>query len=437
MDTDTHDAGACKADADGAAPAMTGPTFAELSHAFARIGVLSFGGAAGQIALMHRIVVVEKGWLDERRFLHALNYCMLLPGPEAQQLATYVGWLTHGARGGLAAGLLFVAPGALLMLGLSCLYVLGAGLALVEGVFWGVQSAVLAIIAQALVTIGGRGLRTAPLIALAALAFAAMLLGASFPLVVLGAGVAGAMLPAVAVAAPGGPAEPPPPALSPAIRRDALIAAFGCLAAWWAPIALSAALLGADHAITGIGLFFSKLALLSFGGAYAVLAWLTQAAVAMGWATPAEMIAGLGLAETTPGPTILVNQFIAFLAALRDPGGLHPWVAATLGAAMATWATFAPSFLWILAGAPFVEALRRQRRLAGALAGVTAAVVGVIAVVALWFAQGALLPGGRPDWAAMALATLAGALVLRLRWRALAVVGLLAGLGATGRLAGL
>ncbi len=423
------------------------PDFAELLATFGRIGVLSFGGAAGQIALMHRIVVEEKGWLDERRFLHALNYCMLLPGPEAQQLATYIGWLTHGVRGGIAAGVLFVLPGAALMLALSLLYVLGAGLALVEGVFFGVKAAVLALVAQALLKIAARGLKSPPLYALAAAAFAAiLLLDAPFPLIVLGAGAVGA---ALGLAAGPGDAAPPPP-VSPAARRGALRAAGWCVVAWWAPIALAAAMLGAGHVVVEIGLFFSRLAVLTFGGAYAVLAWLAQEAVASGWVTGPQMIDGLGLAETTPGPTILVNQFVAFLAALRAPGTLDPWLAATAGAAMATWATFAPSFLWIFAGAPFVEGLRRSRPLAGALAGVTAAVVGVIGYIALWFglnvlfAQVAEVRMGPLRWwsvaldsldlAAATLAALAFALVFGLRWGVMPTVGALAALGVASRL---
>ena len=434
-------------DRTGLASQPCAPSFSELARTFARIGVLSFGGAAGQIAMMHRIVVEEKGWLDERRYLHALNYCMLLPGPEAQQLATYIGWATHGVRGGVTAGVLFVLPGAALMLGLSLLYVAGAGTVLVEGVFLGVKAAVVALVAQALLRIAGRGLRAPALRALAAAAFAAiLLLDAPFPLIVLGAAVAGAAL------GLGGPpaGDGAVAGVGAAARRGAFIAALWCLAAWWAPIAVAALLLGGGHVVVEIGLFFSKLAVLAFGGAYAVLAWLAQAAVANGWVTGPEMIDGLGLAETTPGPTILVNQFVAFLAALRAPGALDPWLSATLGAAMATWATFAPSFLWIFAGAPFVEALRRSRRLAGALAGVTAAVVGVIGFVALWFAMNVLfaevvqvsagpfrwwsVAPGSLDPAAAALVAAAMLLVFRLRRGVTATVAMVAATGVTMRL---
>jgi chromate transporter len=435
-------------------PSVAGkPGFGELVAAFLRIGLLSFGGAAGQIAMMHRIVVDEKRWLDETRYLHALNYCMLLPGPEAQQLATYIGWLTHGVRGGLAAGILFVLPGALLMLGLSLLYVLGAGVSLIEGAFFGVSAAVLAIVAQAVLKIAGRGLKSPLLKAMAVVAFLAiLLLDLPFPVIVIGAGLAGAALAVLApsaLALSAAAAEPPAPH-APGRARGALIAAAWCLAAWWAPIALAALTLGAGHVLVDIGLFFSKLAVLTFGGAYAVLAWVTQEAVQLGWVTPAEMVSGLGLAETTPGPTILVNQWVAFLGAMRGADG-SLWLAA-LGAAMATWATFAPSFLFIFAGAPFVEDLRRDRRLSGALTGVTAAVVGVIAFVALWFALNTLfgesgylrfgllrLPTvelSTLDPVALALTALGFLMAFRLKLGVAASVGVLAALGAAIRLGG-
>jgi len=421
------------------------PRFRDLARTFAQIGVMSFGGAAGQIALMHRVVVEEKRWLDEARFVHALNYCMMLPGPEAHQLATYIGWLTHGVRGGLAAGLLFVAPGAAVMLALSWLYVLGAGLAWLDGAFLGVKAAVAAIVAQAVIRIARRGLRDRRMLWLAAAAFAAItLLAAPFPLIVVAAGLIGAVL---ARGGAGAPRAPAPPLQA----RRALRAALWCLAAWGAPVALAALTLGPGHVLVEIGLFFSQLAVLTFGGAYAVLGWLAQAGVARGWVTAAEMIDGLGLADTTPGPTILVNQFIAFLAASRDAGGMAPMLAATLGALMATWTTFAPSFLWIFAGAPYAEGLRRDARLAGALGGVTAAVVGVIAYVALWFGLHVLFAEvGAAQWgplrlftvapasldgAAAALTALALALTFGLGWGVMRVVGVLAGLGAALALA--
>lgn len=425
-------------DATAAAPAEDAPqgaqpSFSELVEAFARIGVLSFGGAAGQIALMHRVVVEEKRWLDEPRYLHALNYCMLLPGPEAQQLATYIGWLLHGVRGGLAAGLLFILPGAAVMLGLALLYAFGTGMALVDGVFYGVKAAVLAIIAQALWGLSKRALTAPLLIGLAAAAFAAMaLLGLPFPVVILGAAAVGA-----AMAAPDVVEAGPAPQTGAATGESLRMAAI-CLAAWWAPIAL-AALAGATL-LTDLGLFFSKLAILTFGGAYAVLAWLAQEGVAAGWASTGQMVDGLALAETTPGPTILVNQFVGYLAG-HGAGGPVLGVA---GAAMALWATFAPSFLWIFAGAPHVEALRRAPRLAGALKGVTAAVVGVIAYVAVWFGSAVLLRPARPvdawpspDLAALALTALAAMLLFGLKLGVLRTVGAMAAAGVALRIAGL
>ncbi len=386
------------------------PTLRELTATFAHIGLLSFGGAAGQIALMHRIVVEEKRWLDEARYLHALNYCMLLPGPEAQQLATYIGWLTHGVRGGLVAGILFVLPGALIMLALSLLYALGAGLAPIAGIFLGIKAAVLAIVAHAVLKLARRGLRTAALRGLALAGFAALfLLDVPFPLIVLAAGGVGLILAyrlpwLMGVGLGTGQTAPTEPTLRPLAKstgRGAAVAAFWCLIAWIAPIAVAALLLGPQHILVDLGLFFAKLAVVTFGGAYAVLAYLAQAGVELGWVSTAEMIDGLGLAETTPGPTILVNQFVAFLAAWRAEGGSSlglTILGGVLGAAMATWATFAPSFLWIFAGAPFVERLGQRPMIAGALAGITAAVVGVIAYVALWFGVHVLFGSVAEHW---------------------------------------
>jgi chromate transporter len=434
---------------------LASPSFTDLVATFAKIGFLSFGGAAGQIAMMHAIVVDEKKWLDERRFQHALAYCMLLPGPEAQQLATYIGWLTHGVRGGLAAGVLFVLPGALLMLALSFLYMLGTGLSLVDGLFFGVKAAVVAIVVHALLKIAARGLRTRPLYALAATAFLAMLtLDVAFPWIVLGAMAIGALLAYVAPAwlGFGGPETQRPAGVPPGATRGAFAAALCCLVAWWAPVALAALALGGDHFLVAVGLYFSKLAVVTFGGAYAVLAYLAQSAVEMGWVTTGQMIDGLGLAETTPGPTILVNQFVAFVGGWDKASGLPPWLGASLAAAMATWVTFAPSFLWIFGGAPFVDAIRRDRRLAGALAGVTAAVVGVIAFVTLWFGLHVLfreVGEGRAgplryfwvspaslDVAAAALCLVAFALLFGLHRGIVATVAICAALGVTLRFAG-
>ena len=369
------------------------PSFGEAFKVWFKIGCVNFGGPAGQIAMMHRILVDEKKWIDEPRYLHALNYCMLLPGPEAQQLATYVGWLMHGWRGGLAAGLLFVLPGALFMLGLSFLYVLARGVTVVEGALFGIKAAVLVIVLEAVIRIGKRGLKTSLLAGLAAAAFIGIfVLALPFPLIVIGAALIGFL---VARDAPGrlglkpvgGVAAAPRPGRWWQAGRVTAI----WLIIWWAPVALAALALGSGHILVALGVFFSKLAVVSFGGAYALLAYMAQQVVeAQGWLKPGEMVDALGLAETTPGPLILVTQFVSFLAAWRVPAPFDPLVAATLGAAMATWTVFAPSFLWIFAFAPFIEDLRSNQRLAGALAAITAAVVGVILNLAAWFALNVL-----------------------------------------------
>jgi chromate transporter len=370
-------------------PPATEVTLGEAARLWAKIGFLSFGGAAAQIAMLHRLVVDERRWLDEQRFLHALNFCMLLPGPEAQQLATYVGWLLHGTRGGLLAGLLFVLPGALVMLGLSLVYAYAGHVPFVAALFLGLKAAVLAIVVDAVVRIGRRALKTRLAVLLATLAcLGTLLLGLPFPAIVLGAGVLGALVVRRWQGAFGAPppagvqhADAPGPPWAETVRT-----VLTWLAVWFAPVAIAAIVLGTGHVLVDVGLFFARLAALSFGGAYALLAWLAQAAVeTKGWLTPVEMVDGLGLAETTPGPTILVTQFVGFVAGFRAPGPLHPAVSAVLAAAMTTWVTFAPSFLWIFAGAPYIELLRRNRALGGALAAISAAVVGVIAYVAVWF----------------------------------------------------
>lgn len=364
------------------------PTFSEAFRTWFKIGCLSFGGPAGQIALMHRIVVDEKKWVDEPRFLHALNFCMLLPGPEAQQLATYVGWLLHGVRGGLAAGILFVLPGAALMLGLSLLYALGRGVPLIDGALFGIKAGVLVIVVEALIRIGKRALKTPLLVGIAAAAFVGIFfLDLSFPLIVIGAALAGYL---AARAAPAQLAlsgtDTHVAAPHPGRWRQAGIAMIVGAIVWWAPVALAAALLTPTHVLVDIGTFFSKLAVVSFGGAYALLAYMAQQAVeTYGWMTAAEMVDGLGLAETTPGPLILVTQFVGFLAAFRDAAPFTPVTAGILGAIMTTWVVFVPSMLLIFAFAPFVEQLRANKRLSGALAAITAAVVGVILNLTVWF----------------------------------------------------
>ena len=358
---------------------------------WARIGLLSFGGPAGQIALMHRELVDRRGWIDEARFLHALNFCMLLPGPEAMQLATYVGWLRGGWRGGILAGGLFVLPGILAIMALSWVYVLAGGVGWIAGVFFGLKAAVIALVAEALVRIGRRALKGPQAWATAGAAFLALFFfGVPFPLVVLTAAAIGFLTArgeAVAVgAAPRG-----------ATLRVALVWA----ALWLGPVALLLLALGPGHVLAQVAVYFSQMAVLTFGGAYAVLAWVAQAAVEQfHWLSAPQMLDGLAMAETTPGPLIMVTQFVGFMAGWQA-GGL--WLA-TLAGVVTTWVTFAPCFLWIFAGAPYAERLRGNPALTGALASVTAAVVGVIANLALWFGIHALFRdtvAGWPDWSSL------------------------------------
>ena len=373
-------------------PETTGdfPTFRDALRVWTRIGLLSFGGPAAQIALMHREVVEERRWISDARFLHALNFCMLLPGPEAQQLATYLGWLMHGVKGGLAAGLLFIAPGVGVMMALALIYALFGAVPVVAALFFGLKCAVLVLVIQALGKVAGRALKGAVPWLVAAAAFLALAAFAvPFPVVVLAAALLGFALPQAFAAAGHKPAAASPPALLDAVlaadpERPARMAASAkraglvALVLWAWPVALLT-----DAGTFGdIAWFFSKMAVVTFGGAYAVLAYVAQEAVEhYRWLTAAEMLAGLGLAETTPGPLILVLQFVGFLAGFRDWGVAGGFA----GGMLAVWVTFAPCFAWIFLGAPYVERLHDAPRLKGALAGVTAAVVGVIANLALWF----------------------------------------------------
>ena len=382
-----------------------GVSFGAAFRVWARVAMLSFGGPAGQIAVMHRIIVEEQRWIGEQRFLHALSYCTLLPGPEAQQLATYIGWLMHRTRGGLLAGGLFVLPGVLSIMVLSWVYVLFGTLPAIEGVFFGLKAAVLAIVVQALQRVARRALANPARYLVAAAAFVALFLfDLPFPLVIVAAAAIGIAAPAffagaVAHGAAGGVAGdgllgPDIPAHARPGRANTLWVSLACLLAWLVPLGLVVACAGPGTAYADIALFFSKMAVVTFGGAYAVLAYVAQSAVEQfHWLRPGEMIDGLAMAETTPGPLIMVLQFVGFLAAYRAPGVLPPLLAATLGGLLTTWVTFAPCFLWIFAGAPWIEALRGNRRLSAALNGITAAVVGVIANLALWFAAHALFAG--------------------------------------------
>src|SRR5215470_5109425 len=365
------------------------PSFGEAFMVWLKIGCINFGGPAGQIALMHRVVVDERKWVDESRFLHALNFCMLLPGPEAQKLATYLGWLLHGVRGGLSAGILFILPGAFVMVGLSLLYALGRGVSVVDGALFGIKAAVLVIVVEALIRIGKRALKTTLLVSLSLLAFVGIFFFAlPFPLIVAVAALIGYTVARTAPERLGLAAKVETSAYSTQGRwRQFFLAAVIGLVAWWAPVALAAIVLGPGHVLVSIGAFFSKLAVVSFGGAYALLAYMAQQAVETHhWMTAPEMVDGLGLAETTPGPLILVTQFVGFLAGFRDAAPFSPVTAGIIAAAMTTWVTFTPSMLWVFVGAPFVEQLRANKRLSGALAAITAAVVGVILNLTVWFA---------------------------------------------------
>jgi chromate transporter len=377
----------------GAIEPSSKPTFREALAVWGKIGVLSFGGPAGQIALMHRVLVDERRWISEDRFLHALNFCMLLPGPEAMQLATYVGWRLHGTLGGLAAGLLFVLPGAIVVLGLSILYAYFGRVPIVEAAFVGIKAAVLVIVIEALFRVARRALRRPYDVAIAAAAFIAIFFfAAPFPLIIAAAALAGfALRPVPTVEQPALPAAPVP--LSRTLQTAAL-----WLGIWIVPLLLVSALFGRAHVMTDIALFFSKLAVVTFGGAYAVLAYMAQQAVeTYGWLSAGEMLDGLGLAETTPGPLILVTEFVGFLAGFRK-GGEPALAFGLIGAAVTLWATFAPCFLWIFTGAPYVERLSANPRLAAALAGVTAAVVGVILNLSLWFAMHVLFSNVAAVW---------------------------------------
>lgn len=381
-----------------------GVSLGEALRVWLRVAMLSFGGPAGQIAVMHRILVEEKRWISESRFLHALNYCMLLPGPEAQQLATYVGWLMHRTRGGLLAGGLFILPGVIAIMALSYIYAAFGHVSLVTSLFFGLKAAVLAIVLEAVFRVGKRALKNNALIALAAAAFVAIFFfRVPFPLIVFGAALIGFIGDRAGLAvfrtAPHGRAgketglvddllgDQVPDHARPTIMRSLRVSVVWLLL-WLGPVALLVAFLGTGNVFSQIAVFFSKMAVVTFGGAYAVLAYVAQQAVEnYHWLKPGEMLDGLGMAETTPGPLIMVLQFVGFMAAYRDPGALSPMVAATLGGLLATWVTFTPSFFWIFLGAPFMEKLRGNQALSAALSAITAAVVGVILNLAIWFAM--------------------------------------------------
>jgi chromate transporter len=435
-------------------PSFPSPSFKEATRLWFKVGCLGFGGPAGQIALMHRLVVDEKKWVSDAQFLHALNFCMLLPGPEAQQLATYLGWLLHGLRGGLVAGILFVLPGLCVILALSAAYAAFGHLPWLTGIFFGLKCAVIALVAEALWRVAKRALKRRSDWVVAALAFLALYaLHIPFPLVILAAAAFGFFA----------AWYKPPQRKSGDDTADRIITRQGSnpwatlligLGLWLGPIALCAWLLGGSHLFTQMGWFFAKMAVVTFGGAYAVLTYVSQQAVEhYAWLSAGNMIDGLALAETTPGPLILVLSFVGYYAAHEQPGVLPALLAGLVGSAFVTWVTFAPSFLWIFLGAPYIERLRQNRLLSAMLATVTAAVVGVIANLALWFALHVLF--GRlaslswhwieilwPDWssahwAAVALSLAAGVALLRLRLGLIKVLLAAAALGCLAQVSGL
>jgi len=409
-------------------------SFKEAFYVWLRVAALSFGGPAGQIAVMHRILVEEKGWISEKQFLHALNYCMLLPGPEAQQLATYIGWLLHKVRGGLVAGTLFILPGFVSILALSILYAQYQQLTIVQALFFGLKAAVLAIVAQALIKIARRGLRSRLLILIAILSFLGLFFfKVPFPVVIFSAGLAGFLAgrftttTSVEVSTESGDKPVAPP-----IGRSLLILGV-FLSLWFLPLLVLFLVFGAANIFVVEGLFFSKAAVVTFGGAYAVLAYIGQVAVeTYGWLQPGEMLDGLGMAETTPGPLIQVVQFVGFMGAYREAGELHPLLAGVLGSVVTTWVTFVPCFLWIFLGAPYIEYFRNVKALNNILSGITAAVVGVIANLAIWFFLHTIFADVRevtfgvirlfhPEWNSISFASLLislGAFVALIRFNA-------------------
>src|SRR6266403_1646461 len=409
------------------------PSFAEAFRFWLKLGFVSFGGPSGQIAMMHAEVVEKKRWISETHFLHALNFCMLLPGPEAQQLAIYIGWILHKTRGGVVAGALFVVPSIFILWTLSYIYVAYGHVPSIAAVFYGLKPAVLAIVAAAVIRIGSKALKNAVMWAIAAFAFTAIyFFPAPFPLIVVSAGVIGLIgakfLPRVFRDEAADPADADLATKPADIAKPSLLRALKISAIWiviWAlPLTLAGVFLGTQHTIFREGIFFSKAAVVTFGGAYAVLPYVSQQAVEhFHWLAPGQMLDGLGLAETTPGPLIMVLQFVGFLGAWNHPGNLPPLVSATLGALVTTWTTFVPCFLWVFLGAPYIEKLRGNTRLSSALSTVTAAVVGVILNLAVWFGVHVIFPpGGNVDWFAIAVCAIAFLGMLRWKWNIVPVV---------------
>ncbi len=430
--------------------------FGEFVWAWCRVALLSFGGPAGQIAVMHRIIVDEKKWIAEERFLHALNFCMLLPGPEAQQLATYLGWLARGAIGGLVAGTLFILPGVISILALSVVYVLFSGTVLVTGLFFGLKAAVIAVVIEALLRLSKRVLKNNVMVSIAAISFLLIFFfNVPFPFIVIGAATIGMVGYRVQpakfdVLKAHGKSSLDDPVEELGFARKSKIAwmvAFAFLLLWLIPIAVIFGTLGEESVFFDESIFFSKVAMVTFGGAYSVLAYVAQQAVErFHWLGPTEMLDGLGMAETTPGPLIMVLQFVGFLAAYRNPGPFSPMVAGVLGSLVTTWVTFAPCFLWVFAGAPFVERLRKIKLLNAALSCVTAAVVGVVLNLSIWFAMHTLF-GNMIDvsyagthwsfpeiqsisFSATAIMLVACVLLFRLKWNMAATLAVCTAAGA-------
>jgi chromate transporter len=429
-------------------PRLPHPSFAEALRFWLKLGFISFGGPTGQIAIMHAELVEKKRWISEARFLHALNYCMLLPGPEAQQLATYVGWLLHKTWGGVVAGALFVIPSMFILWALSWVYVTFGNVSWVAAIFYGFKPAVLAIVAAAVIRIGSKVLKNEVMWSLAALAFVAIyFFKVPFPLIVLSAAIIGSLggklrRDKFLVIGGHGPktgitsdtviddsataTEHTRPSLARALKVCAT-----CLMLWWIPVALLALWPGTSHALFREAMFFSKASMVTFGGAYAVLPYVSQQAVeSHGWLTAPQMLDGLGLAETTPGPLIMVLQFVGFLGGWNQPGTLPPLLSATIGAFITTWTTFTPCFLWIFLGAPHIEQLRGSEKLSAALSAVTASVVGVILNLTVWFGIHVIFGSGAPvDWFAVLVCTTAFLGMARWKWGVISVV---LGAGAVG-----
>jgi len=405
------------------------PAFSQAFRFWLKLGFISFGGPTGQIAIMHSELVEKRRWVSEDRFLQALNYCMLLPGPEATQLATYIGWLLHRTLGGVVAGVLFVLPSIVILWFLSFVYVRFGSVPWIASIFYGLKPAVMAIVAVAVIRLGRKALRNSVMWSIAGAAFIALFfLHAPFPVVLVGAALIGLTAGRIwkeyfGVSGPQVEADPlathAPPSVGRALRVIGV-----CLTLWWLPMLIIALWLGTDHTLFREGLFFSKAAMVTFGGAYAVLPYVSQQAVEhYHWLNTGQMLDGLGLAETTPGPLIMVLEFVGFLGAWNHPGNLPPLLAATLGALITVWTTFVPCFLWIFVGAPHIEQLRTTSFLTPALSAITAAVVGVILNLAVWFGIHVLFPPGRAiDWFALAVSLIAFSGMLRWKWDIVPVV---------------